>query len=308
MKIPDYVIQKFINKQQKSIQTQQEHYDIINSITDKISKLDNEIIDIAFSYGDISAHNSLSRSDVMEKIKFLENEKRAIVQSLGFVPNYLDRIPECTLCNDTGYTDELRQNMCICMKKAISDHNFAVSGIDKNQTFENFNMEIFQDSNHRKCAKNILKASLKYVESLPTPSPINLIISGKTGAGKTYVLNCIAHRAVEKGINVGFFNAYSIINSKLEAIKNNTENPSFIEYELLIIDDLGSEPMIKNITKEQIFSIINEREIRKLPTVIATNLSVEEVQDHYEDRIYSRIFSPLYSSVYELNGRDLRLE
>ena len=41
---------------------------------------------------------------------------------------------------------------------------------------------------------------------------------------------------------------------------------------LLLIDDLGTEPLMENITVTQLFNLLNERQNRGKHTVISTNL------------------------------------
>ena len=75
---------------------------------------------------------------------------------------------------------------------------------------------------------------------------------------------------------------------------------------VLMLDDLGSEPLIRNITIEVLFNLINERLIRGRSTVISTNLKLEELRERYTERIVSRISDPATSLVITLEGKDLR--
>jgi DNA replication protein DnaC len=81
---------------------------------------------------------------------------------------------------------------------------------------------------------------------------------------------------------------------------------TFLDCDLLIIDDLGSEPVIKNVTQEHIYNIINERIVNELPFIITTNLSPIDILDRYDQRIAGRITSQKNSARIEFKGGDLR--
>ena len=73
--------------------------------------------------------------------------------------------------------------------------------------------------------------------------------------------------------------------------------------ELLIIDDLGTERPTSFVLSE-FFSCLNERDLRKKSTIITTNLSLEDLQAIYSDRISSRIISNY--KLLKLSGQDIR--
>ena len=76
----------------------------------------------------------------------------------------------------------------------------------------------------------------------------------------------------------------------------------------MFIDDLGTETLFKNSTLENIYLIINERKIRKLPTVITSNLALNDLGAFYGERIYSRIVDRETSITIYLDGEDKRLK
>ena len=75
---------------------------------------------------------------------------------------------------------------------------------------------------------------------------------------------------------------------------------------LLLIDDLGSEPMMRNITVEYLFTLLNERMAARRHTVIATNLSPLQLQQTYGERVSSRLLDRTRCAVIKLEGKDLR--
>lgn len=59
-----------------------------------------------------------------------------------------------------------------------------------------------------------------------------------------------------------------------------------IDCDLLIIDDLGTEPLYRNVSGEYLYTIINERKITKKHTLISTNLSLDDILNRYGERIF----------------------
>jgi DNA replication protein DnaC len=72
--------------------------------------------------------------------------------------------------------------------------------------------------------------------------------------------------------------------------------------DLLILDDLGVEFQTK-FSLSVINSLINFRSARKLPTIISTNLSFEDIEELYGERLVSRFME---YEVLRFMGRDIR--
>ena len=83
---------------------------------------------------------------------------------------------------------------------------------------------------------------------------------------------------------------------------------ALLDPDLLIIDDLGTEPLFKNVTREYLGVVITERNLHKKRTIITSNLTPNDLLDRYGERIYSRIFSKINSLQIALTGDDLRLQ
>jgi DNA replication protein DnaC len=134
-----------------------------------------------------------------------------------------------------------------------------------------------------------------------------LVIMGETGVGKTFLLDCIGRRALERGRSVQKYTAYNIVDMMLRAIRERTAAEDLTAPELLLIDDLGTEPMVPSITFEALFAAVNERGNAGRATVVATNLDRAAILESYGERIFSRLFSQRGYSVIELRGNDLRI-
>lgn len=237
----------------------------------------------------------------------LDAEEAEILDSIGvdksdFLPKY-----SCPLCNDTGYTGDVMKRRCACSIARENELRFATSNISADMTFDVFDLNVFPEGEQRDYMRKLKKALMKYSDEFPDTGKRNILLFGLAGLGKSYLLNCIAHRVLKRGYTVVKVTAYSLINRILEGIRANTDaDREFINCDLLLIDDLGSEAAMKNITKEYIFLIINERDALNKHTVIATNLSQAQLMSTYSERLFSRLANQRDCSMYELKGADVR--
>ena len=131
--------------------------------------------------------------------------------------------------------------------------------------------------------------------------------------GKTFMSNCIANEILKKGKTVLYQTApvllESVIEYKMSKSKNVLENiyDSVLNTDLLIIDDLGTETL-NSMKLSELFTIINTRILnlnnKITKTIISTNLNINDIFNHYEERIVSRIAG--YYDIYYFFGDDLR--
>ena len=131
--------------------------------------------------------------------------------------------------------------------------------------------------------------------------------------GKTFMSNCIANEILKTGKTVLYQTApvllESVIEYKMSKTKNASENiyNSVLNTDLLIIDDLGTETL-NSMKLSELFTIINTRILnlnnKITKTIISTNLNINDIFNHYEERIGSRIAG--YYDIYYFFGDDLR--
>ena len=147
-----------------------------------------------------------------------------------------------------------------------------------------------------------------------TPTTIkNIIISGASGVGKSFLLECMLSELIKQKKYVLYTTAFTMSQNLLKYHTNfDTSKESilspYLECDVLIIDDLGSEPIFKNVSEEYLYLILNQRLFEQKPVIISTNLTLSEIQDRYGERIFSRLVSKNVSKLFKIENSDLRLK
>ena len=133
------------------------------------------------------------------------------------------------------------------------------------------------------------------------------LISGGSGLGKTFLLRSMANRLIEHDQNVLIVSAYTFLQlARKSFFEGDSGMKELTDVPVLMLDDLGSEPLMQNITIEQLYFLVNERQNRGLSTIISTNLTLPELRERYTERIVSRMTDPKHCIVLTLAGQDLR--
>lgn len=219
----------------------------------------------------------------------------------------------CAQCQDTGYIGTKR---CNCLEQRIYQRLYeqaSIAGLQE-QSFENFDLAVFdgtdQESKKQKLFMDKLYGyCLRYADSFGPSTRENLIFTGPTGTGKTYLSNCIAGRVLKRGYGVVAVSAYGLVEMLRNATFNGTgELRRLTQADLLVIDELGMEQMMNNITIELLFMAINERYKRGKPYIINTNMTPAQITERYTERIASRLFDRTRSKGFAFFGKDVRLK
>lgn len=244
-----------------------------------------------------------------DKIAQLHKTAEALLVSNGFSSDYLKPIYTCTVCRDTGVT--VNGERCSCFKKRVLEDKLNEARLlDTNVSFEQFDLNVFSDKplkngkSQKFMMKNAKRLTEKYADDFPVCSPI-LLISGGIGLGKTYLSKCIMRRVIERGYTAAFYTAYRLFSMfHQHRLGEDVDLDPIMEVPLLIIDDIGTEPMTKNVTREYFFDLLNERS--NLNTIIVTNLIPDDIDARYGERICSRLMDKNSSCIVELLGDDIR--
>lgn len=251
--------------------------------------------------------------DQMERISA---EIRASLKAAGYPEDYLTPRYRCPLCRDTGFVGDPIREECSCIRQRYQEKLRQAIGLrsDGQGTFESFRPEVFPDQaaeggrlSQRQAMMEVKGLCERWADSWPQPQPRDVVLSGKAGLGKTFLLHCMANRLLERGARVLLISAYSFLETARRSyFENDGRMEEILETEVLLLDDLGSEPLMQNITIEQLFYLINERQNRNRPTVISTNLNRDELKKRYTERIASRLTDRSHVLFLPLEGRDIR--
>lgn len=181
--------------------------------------------------------------------------------------------------------------------------------------FENFNLNYYRssgDQGYLENARKALAAAQELVErSLCSPYGLGLLLTGSVGSGKTFLAAAIANALTEQGQQVLFLVVPDLLDELRATYDKRTETTEFDlldtarEIPFLILDDLGAHNYT-DWTRNRIYSILNFRMNEQLPTVMTTNLSLQELEDYLGERTTSRLVQ--MSRVFRLTSeQDIRL-
>ncbi|MBQ8537072.1 MAG: ATP-binding protein [Clostridia bacterium] len=254
----------------------------------------------------------------MEAAMAAQNEKiRSLLKAADLPEDYLQPIFTCKQCEDTGFVGDNVKDYCPCLKKALNQRLYEEVGLSEKapQTFETFDLNVFgteklpgREYSQRELMKKIEAVCKAYADSFPQTQTRDLLFIGPSGLGKTFLMQAIAHRVLEKGFNVLCVSAYRVIEMAREAhFKNDMSLMApLMEADLLLVDDLGVEPLMDNITLVYLYNLVNERQTRSRHTIYSTNLTKDELWDRYSERIASRLLDPRQTKVLPFLGQDVR--
>ena len=134
-----------------------------------------------------------------------------------------------------------------------------------------------------------------------------LLLYGDTGRGKTFAACCIANALIDKGVPV-LVTQFARIRNELWGMSEGRQEylDNLNNFPLLVIDDLAAEGKTEYMG-ELIYNVIDSRERAKLPIIITTNLTKEELENP-ADMTYKRIFSRLFGNCIpvKVEGKDRR--
>lgn len=283
----------------------------LRSVSPEIKKIDEELE----KTGLLVFKTAVSGKDITpirERNKFLNERREKILAEMNLPSDYTDPHYTCSACSDSGY--DKNGLMCSCMKELLRLEGIKASGIGRlieKQSFSNFDLAWYEEGDERDRMEYNYKKSRAFASDFKVGNGKNLLFIGKTGTGKTHLSTAIAKEVIEKGYSVLYDSTQNIL-SAFEADKfkspwdtSESKSEKYLEVDLLILDDLGAE-FTTQFTVSCLYNLLNTRYNRGLSTVISTNLSDEELQAKYEDRIFSRLVGQ-DTEILLFVGRDKRI-
>lgn len=264
----------------------------------------------------VTAKDQQSTDLCRQKNQKLADQKRQLLLDRGFSRDYLDPVYTCPDCKDTGY---IGTKKCHCFRQAVTRLIYSDSNMEHvlaKENFTHFNDQYYSDlpldggrPSPRQNIHAVVKQCHEFIQRFPSAE--NLLLTGSTGTGKTFLSHCIAKEIMDQGftcVYVTAFQLFDILTSQAYQ-KRKDEFPMSYQLifhcDLLVIDDLGTELNNAFITS-QLFHCLNERHLKEKSTLISTNLSMRSLKDRYTERIVSRIIENY--TICRLYGEDIRLK
>ena len=203
------------------------------------------------------------------------------------------------------FTDnEFCQVWVIQQKSPLASPGTLGSELLRSMTFDNFDYKRLDLPPEQR--QNLRQAFNLAMEFARSPEGW-LIFQGVNGCGKTHLAAAIANYRLAQGEPVLFV----VVPELLDHLRSTFSPESKISYDeffedikktpLLILDDFG-EQAATPWAQEKLYLLINHRYNARLPMVVTTCLSLDEI----ETRISSRMVDPKLSLVFNIIAPDYR--
>jgi len=306
-----YATEQLAARRQRAEKQADENRAHLHSVSAEAVRLDKalsrsglEAFRVAISGGNVEERIAALRKEN----EALQEERRALLRSLGLPENYTKPQYTCTVCNDTGYTEK---GMCACLKRLLTEAGFRSSGLGgliEKQSFDNFSLSYYTGE-ALASAKRALEDAKQFAEDFSSSNEAHLLFIGGTGLGKTHLSTAIARRVIERGYDVVYETAQNIIaDFEYDRFKSGygteeSRSEKYFDCDLLIMDDLGAE-LTNQFTVSSLYNIINTRINRGKSMIISTNLGHNGLLERYDERITSRLFGEFCP--YMFKGEDIR--
>lgn len=321
------LLKDYDKKRIKALSDLEQRKKVLYNTSPELLDIENQLNTLGLSTAKciLSNNNSSYLDKLKQEIENLKQQQQKALKKLNIPENYLTPHFECDICQDTGYiTQNYQTIMCSCLKQKLLNIEYNKSNLQNIDSFnfDNFNLKLYSDEvnkdkynsniSPRENIKIIKEISEEFINNFDNPNANNLLFTGNTGLGKTFLSNCIANTLLKKGKNVLYQTAPVMLDSIIDYrfSKSNTQNicENIYSVDLLIIDDLGTETT-NSMKSTELFNIINTRLLNSnnhvTKTVISTNLNVQNLYNTYDERIVSRLVG--HYNICRFFGEDIRL-
>lgn len=235
--------------------------------------------------------------------------RRAAMAAAGLTEADLEPAYTCPRCGDRGVKEG--GQMCECrqviLNQLVYEQLCDVSPA-RECSFANFELRYYGGRDRAAMGK-VLESSQRYVREFGGQSQ-SLLFTGAPGLGKTHLSLAIAEGVARAGHLVMYVSAPHLMDQlELGKFQKDDAALEFREVifgcDLLVIDDLGTE-LVTRYTQAEVYDLVNHRLNTGKPTIINTNLGLQEIERTYSSRVHSRL-AGMYA-VVQFRGRDIRLQ
>lgn len=247
--------------------------------------------------------------EVETAIREAQARREVAMAAVGLTEADLEPTYTCPHCRDRGVKEG--GQMCECrqviLNQLVYEQLCDVSPA-RECSFENFELRYYGGRDRAAMGK-VLESSQRYVWEFGGQSQ-SLLFTGAPGLGKTHLSLAIAEGVAKAGHLVMYVSApYLMDQLELGKFQKDDAALEFREVifgcDLLVIDDLGTE-LVTRYTQAEVYDLVNHRLNTGKPTIINTNLGLQEIERTYSSRVHSRL-AGMYA-VVQFKGRDIRLQ
>lgn len=300
----------------------------------RLEEIEEEVSQAGFKYNKAILMEQLPSDSAInalaDTIKRLNAERTTLLEKNGYPAEYLTPSFQCERCSDTGIIKSETggaDSVCICYRQQLIDRLYDQSNLSTINTkgFDSFVTDYYPDlvdeerygikNSPRKQIQGILDNCRSFVDNFANTKTNNLLFSGPTGVGKTFLTGCISMELMKRGHTVLYQTAPALFNTIYEYRYKSANNDDWesavysniLESDLLIIDDLGTESPT-GMRYSELLNIINTRLANDMrepcKTIISTNLNLRELFEYYDERIVSRLTGGF--DIFRFAGDDIR--
>ena len=225
------LLTEYSSKRNKKISEAKDRKEQIYSKNPRLQEIDDELSSYAIQTAKsvLQTNNKNLLNDLNFKKETLLKEKEEIYKDLNIDSSYFYPHFECNMCKDTGYiTENYRSKMCNCLKQRIFDIEYnKINSFDISKySFADFSTDLYSsEANVEKYnlpvppkanIEIIKKFANNFIKNFDNPKEKNLLFTGNTGLGKTFLSNCIANELLKENKTVLYQTAPIMLDSIIE--------------------------------------------------------------------------------------------
>ena len=266
-----------------------------------------QVVTASFSGGDPSDAVRRAKAENLS----LQEERSMIMLESGIDESDLEYVPICRDCGGTGYIGE---RMCSCLKELCrQEQKKELSALlAGKESFDNFRLDYYSelvDPDYGVSPRRVMTKTFELCRSYAKnfgKGAENLLFSGLPGLGKTFLSACIARTVAEGGFSVVYDSAgklFSDFEQEKFGEKKSGATRKYLECDLLIIDDLGTE-LVTQFTQSALYQVVNTRLMAGRATIVSTNFTSEELEATYSPQLASRLLGAY--RLVPFCGKDIR--
>lgn len=216
-----------------------------------------------------------------------------------------------------GRTAVCKQCATEILNKAHQDHEIEVNRMVREKHFEGAKLPARHANNgfrnyivENNGQQNAKQQCTSFTKDFNEGMNRNLIMVGRTGTGKTHLACAVARNVLQSRKYARYITSEDMGNEIANAWKKADDNESnaihrFTEYDLLILDEYGLHDRYEN-RLQLVHKVLYARYDQAKPTMLISNMTIEELQKDLGDRLWSRFQHDGLVTV-ECNWEDQRI-